>query len=292
MAKRYYWLKLKKDFFSETAIKRLRRIAGGDTFTVIYLKLLLLALGQDGVLQFEGIDDTFADELALILDEDADNVKVTLNFLANSGLIEEIDKETIFLTKLPDMVGSESESAKRVQKHRARKKSLELQGEERLLPQDEALQCNGKALHRNTDVTKCNKNVTIEKRDKRKEIEKEIDIISPLNPPKGRNALEEIVDQLPTETQDAVRSFIEMRKLIKAPVTVTALKSLITKAKKYSNGDTEIFAKIFIQSTERSWRGVFPLSEEKKTFKDMLVEEIQKQDTPKLKEVPMIDAPF
>ena len=30
MAKRYYWLKLPEDFFRQKAIKKLRRIAGGD----------------------------------------------------------------------------------------------------------------------------------------------------------------------------------------------------------------------------------------------------------------------
>ena len=36
--KKYYWLKLKDDFFNSREIKKLRRIAGGDTYTIIYLK--------------------------------------------------------------------------------------------------------------------------------------------------------------------------------------------------------------------------------------------------------------
>ena len=42
MAKKYYWLKLKKDFFNSKEMKKLRRIAGGDTYTVIYLKMQLV----------------------------------------------------------------------------------------------------------------------------------------------------------------------------------------------------------------------------------------------------------
>lgn len=38
MAKRYYWLKLPDGFFRQKAIKKLRKIAGGDTYTIIYLK--------------------------------------------------------------------------------------------------------------------------------------------------------------------------------------------------------------------------------------------------------------
>ena len=37
--RRYYWLKLKDDFFKDKKIKKLRQLAGGDTYTIIYLKL-------------------------------------------------------------------------------------------------------------------------------------------------------------------------------------------------------------------------------------------------------------
>lgn len=47
MAKRYYWLKLPDGFFRQKAIKKLRKIAGGDTYTIIYLKMLLVAMKQD-----------------------------------------------------------------------------------------------------------------------------------------------------------------------------------------------------------------------------------------------------
>lgn len=48
MAKRYYWLKLKADWFSDKRIKKLRPIAGGDTHTIIYLKMMLLSLKDEG----------------------------------------------------------------------------------------------------------------------------------------------------------------------------------------------------------------------------------------------------
>ena len=48
--KRYYWLKLQDGFFTSKRIKKLRRLAGGDTYTIIYLKMQLLAMKTDGVL--------------------------------------------------------------------------------------------------------------------------------------------------------------------------------------------------------------------------------------------------
>ena len=67
MAKRYFWLKLKEDFFRQKEIKKLRKIAGGDTFTIIYLKLQLLSLRDNGKIFFEGVEDTLFEELALEL---------------------------------------------------------------------------------------------------------------------------------------------------------------------------------------------------------------------------------
>jgi hypothetical protein len=53
--RRYYWLRLKEDFFTDKRIKRLRRISGGETYTIIYLKLLLLSLKDSGKLYYDGV---------------------------------------------------------------------------------------------------------------------------------------------------------------------------------------------------------------------------------------------
>ena len=63
MAKKYYWLKLKNNFFSQPKIKKLRKIAGGDTYTIIYLKMQLYSLEDDGKLYFDGIEEDFVEEM-------------------------------------------------------------------------------------------------------------------------------------------------------------------------------------------------------------------------------------
>lgn len=148
MSKKYFWLKLKTDFFASRAMKKLRRIAGGDTYTIIYLKLQLLSLKDEGLLFYEGVEPTFYEEMALALDEDAENVKVTLIFLENMGLIKKNNEHEYILTDVPYLIGGESESAERVRRHRQRK----------------ALQCNNPVTIGNTEI------------EKEKEIEKEIEI--------------------------------------------------------------------------------------------------------------------
>ena len=70
MGKRFYWFKMKNGFFEDKRIKKLRKIAGGDTYTIIYLKMMLKSLSNNGVLIYEGVEDSFSAELALDLDED------------------------------------------------------------------------------------------------------------------------------------------------------------------------------------------------------------------------------
>ena len=122
--KRYYWLKLKDDFFNQKEIKRLRKIAGGDTYTIIYLKMLLVSLKNEGKIYFDGIEDDFASEIALELDEDEENVKVTLAYLRSKGLVEMDSEDEMTMQNMASLIGSETESAVRMRRSRSRKASL------------------------------------------------------------------------------------------------------------------------------------------------------------------------
>ena len=153
--KRYFWLKLHKDFFQRKEIKRLRKIAGGDTYTIIYLKMLLRSIMSDGKLYFDGLEDDFASELALDLDEKEENVQITVQYLLKSGLLEMCSDEEYYLPDTKDSTGCETAVASRVRKYREKQK---------------ALQCN-------TDVTQAKHlcNGEIEK-EKELELEKDIEI--------------------------------------------------------------------------------------------------------------------
>ena len=95
--KRYYWFRLHKDFFQKKEIKRLRRVAGGDTYTIIYLKMLLRSIVDGGKLYFDGYEETFVSELALDIDEDEQNVQITVNYLLKNGLLLECEADEYYL---------------------------------------------------------------------------------------------------------------------------------------------------------------------------------------------------
>ena len=166
--KKYYWLKLKRDFFNQPRIKKLRRIAGGDTYTIIYLKMQLLSLETDGILIFEGIEDDFIEELALTIDEDSDNVRFTVMYLVNQGLMEEVKKDEYALIEAIQSMGSESASAGRMRKLREKEKASLCDGVASL--------CDSTVTNGDGNVRNCYTEIEKEKEteiDKEKETDKE-----------------------------------------------------------------------------------------------------------------------
>lgn len=118
MGKVFYWIKLKMDFFRDKRIKKLRRNAGGDTYTIIYLKMLLLSLPDEGVLYYDGVEDDFAGELALELEEEDDDVKMTIAYLISKGLMEKRSEYEYYLVQVPEMLGKETDAASRMRNRR------------------------------------------------------------------------------------------------------------------------------------------------------------------------------
>lgn len=153
--KKYYWLRLKENFFTQPKMKKLRKIAGGDTYTIIYLKMQLLSLQNEGLLYFEEIEDDFIEEIALTIDEEVENVRLTILFLIKHGLLEEVSKDEYLLPEALSNIGSESDSAERVRRYRNR------------ISEQKALHCNG-------DVTICNTEIEKENKEKIIEIKKNI----------------------------------------------------------------------------------------------------------------------
>lgn len=259
MAKRYYWLKLPKDFFEDKAIKRLRQIAGGDTYTIIYLKMLLKSMEDDGKLFYEGIEDTICDEIALDINESADDVQVTISYLEKKGLLVVTDSE-VELTRLTEMVGSESAVTERVRKHREAQKLL---------------QCNASVLQGNTIETKCNTEKEIEKEKSREDTE-----IDKKKKKKSAKAdLDGMINSFTEneELKEALKAFLDMRKSIKKPIqTEYAFKLALNKLKQLSDIDS-IRIEIVNQSVEHNWRTFYTLQNSYRTNTEVEMPDYMKQ---------------
>ena len=147
--KRFYWIKLKENFFNIETIDWLISQKNGCEYIVLYQKLCLLSANKNGELSMTVGEMIIPYDEAKIAREtkfEIDTVIVALELFKRIGLIYEQEDGILKIPYVEEMVGSETSSAKRVREHRQRK----------------ALQCN----------TECNSTVTqeIENRDKRLDI--------------------------------------------------------------------------------------------------------------------------
>lgn len=250
---KYYWLKLKEDFFDDKVIKYLRKLPEGPTLVIIYLKMQLKSLKTEGFLRYDGILPTCEEEIALVLDESPMLVSGAINALVKMGVVERWDSDVLYMKAMQELIGSESESAARVRKHREMKKLKENAAN--------SLPCNGYALPGNGHVTACN----TERREKRKEIDIDIETETeegqdppdderPAPPPhyvpyeQIKSLYNEICTSLPrcTAMSDARRKAIKAR--FASGYTLEDFRQLFTKAE----------ASSFMRgANSRNWRATF-----------------------------------
>lgn len=152
--KRYYWLKLDESFFEDDTIAWLEEQENGKDYVIFYLKLCLKSLQNDGkLIRYVGETLIPYDVTALsrLTNTNVDTVRTAMSLFVKIGLVKQLDTGEIYMNQINEMIGTETDVAKRVRKHRAKNIVI---GQQKA----KLLQCN-------TDVTKCNT-----------EIEKEIDI--------------------------------------------------------------------------------------------------------------------
>lgn len=151
--KKFYWLKLKKDFFKRHDIKIIEDMENGKDYILFYLKLLCESVDHSGSLRFSDTIPYSEKMLSTITGTNIDIVRSAMKVFTSLEMIEILDDQTIYMREVEKVIGGESDSAERVRRHRALKEA-------------QSLQCNGV-------VTICNTDIDIEK-DIDKEQEKEV----------------------------------------------------------------------------------------------------------------------
>ena len=151
--KKFYWLKLRRDFFKRHDIRIVEEMPNGKDYVLFYLKLLLESIDHEGSLRFSDTIPYNENMLSVITNTNIDIVRAAMKLFTELNLVDIFDDQTIYMNEVQKMIGSESESANRVRRFRENQK---------------ALLCNG-------DVTKCNTEIELQK-----EIYKDIEKM-PLN---------------------------------------------------------------------------------------------------------------
>lgn len=157
-SKKFYWLKLKRDFFKRHDIRIIEEMTNGKDYILFYLKLLLESIDHEGSLRFSDAIPYNEQMLSVVTNTNVDIVKAAMNLFIELNMIDVLDDQTIYMTEVEKLIGSETDSAKRMRDLRTKQKALD--------SSEKTSQCD-------TDVTPMLENVT---QSKSKRIEKEIDI--------------------------------------------------------------------------------------------------------------------
>lgn len=132
--KRYYWLKLPEDFYDDDTIQWIEDQENGAAYVNFYLKLLLKSLSDEGrLIRYVGqrLIPYDVKSLSRLTNTDTDTVRVALELFVKIGLIERLDTGEIYMSQIDEMIGKETESARRKRKYRARKA---IEGDKKELP--------------------------------------------------------------------------------------------------------------------------------------------------------------
>lgn len=102
----YFWWKFKHDFFDDIGIKRLSKLPKGDTFILLYIKLITLSLKCNGYICYEGTGIDLIEEISLHLDRDIEECRELIEKSEMYNLITLTDNnEMIYINSFNTYTG-------------------------------------------------------------------------------------------------------------------------------------------------------------------------------------------
>lgn len=259
---KYYWIKLKTDFFDRDEIDFLLSQENGCEYIVLYQMLCLMVANTNGKLVKEMNEIIVPYDVKKIVRDTKyftfDTVTIALELYKKLGLVYTDDNGCLFIDNYNDMVGCESEYASKKRIYREKR---------RLIEQNAEIEEDNKKTMSETISDK-----SIENRDKRLDIrDKSIDIEIDIDTDKEKasqasrrkETFPSIINNYTTNADliDALNCYVEMRKKEKK-FTPRALKINLTELDKLALDDlTKI--DIINQTIGYGWKGFYPLKKDK-----------------------------
>ena len=120
--KRFYWLKLKRDFFKRHDIRIIEEMPNGKDYILFYLKLLLESIDHEGSLRFSDTIPYNEQMLSVITNTNVDIVHRAMEIFVELHMIDVLEDSTIYMLETEKMLGSESASAGKMRALRERQR--------------------------------------------------------------------------------------------------------------------------------------------------------------------------
>lgn len=118
--KKYYYLKLKENFFESDSMVLLENMEDGYLYSNILLKLYLRSLKDSGRLMLNGTIPYNSRMLASVTRHQVETIEKALKVLKELGLIEILDSGAIYMMDIQNFIGESSSEADRKRAYRAR----------------------------------------------------------------------------------------------------------------------------------------------------------------------------
>jgi predicted phage replisome organizer len=123
--RKYYYLKLKEDFFESDSIIALESMENGYMFSNMLLKLYLRSLKDNGRLMASRLVPYNERMIATATGHNIETVKEAMELFKQLELVDVLDNGAIYMLDIQNFIGESSTEADRIREFRARKKAEE-----------------------------------------------------------------------------------------------------------------------------------------------------------------------
>lgn len=124
--KRYYWLKLHKDFFKRHDITIIEAMENGKDYVLFYLKLLLESVSHEGRLRFSEVIPYNEKMLSSLTGTNIDIVRSAMQVFNELKMIEILDDGTLYMQEVEALIGSETGYTRRQRENRVRTEKVSI----------------------------------------------------------------------------------------------------------------------------------------------------------------------
>jgi len=123
--KKYYYLKLKDNFYDSEEMIILQNMPDGYLYSDILMKLYLRSLKNNGKLMFKDVIPYTPAALAQVVRHQVGTVEKALKIFQDIGLIEVLDNGAIYMLDIQNFIGKSSTEADRIRNYRGKIKQEE-----------------------------------------------------------------------------------------------------------------------------------------------------------------------
>ena len=123
---KFYWLKLKRDFFKRHDIRIIEEMPNGKDYILFYLKLLLESIDHEGSLRFSDTIPYNEQMLAVVTNTNIDIVRSAMKLFIELNMMSVFDDQTIYMNEVDKLIGSETKWAEKKRLQRAKEDNVPL----------------------------------------------------------------------------------------------------------------------------------------------------------------------